>query len=321
MKKTVAILLFVLISMVSFSQDLYVSIDGASYKKMSAMYQTGITDTILVKNTNVILTFSIAASNGDQFSLNKGQGMNIIGTYTTGIKDTCKIPAFPTNYAIWRTGSSSLGQFKFVVIIKNPPIIINNSVNTNTIDFVIDSLKRLNYTLSSNSWTSIARGIYEYKIDQSPNIPSSGTSTVQNISNLSYPFTSSGTYYIHIRANNYYVNEAELQFGLSFAQWNTYSVTATYSAPTGTVTDVGIRENSISGFNVYPNPAKDNITVEYRSTNSYENVSIYNITGTLLYTERYETTGDNKLSFNLESYTPGIYFCRVGTGTYKFIKQ
>lgn len=297
--------------MVSYSQtELYVSIGGSTYKKMSNMHLSGITDTIFVSNTSDILTFSISSSNGDQLTLNKQPGLNTVDTYTIGIKNTATVTAQPNQYSIYWTQGQSGNTFKFIV--KYKPLSISSSIVGNAVSFGVDTLNRLNYKINN----TIVHGIWEYKFDQSPSMPSSGTlSMYPNIPLQSY--SASGVYYFHVRAWNFNTDPNENEYGFSFTSWNTYSVQVTYTTST-----VGISEqNAIENLKVYPNPASTEITVSYASETNIEKVSVYNIGGQEVSSIAVESSGENKVSFNVESYSPGIYFVRIGTATYKFIKQ
>lgn len=95
--------------------------------------------------------------------------------------------------------------------------------------------------------------------------------------------------------------------------WLTGDETPATGINTSTVIDEGV--------NVYPNPAKDQITFSTSNT-AVTNVNIYDVTGSLI-----ETISMNSLSvvLNLEKYNSGLYFYKsisnnnelVGTG--KFI--
>lgn len=305
-------LLFLLISMVSYSQtELYVSIGGASYKKMSAMHITGVVDTIFVDNTSTILTFSISSSNGDQFTMKKPANITV-GTFTVGVKDTVKITAAPQYYFI---GWTSVSSYYFKFLVKYKPLVINHTVSNNTVQFNVDTLHRLNYTINS----TIVHGTWEYKFDQSINTPVVGTSTISMQPNIpTQNYSTSGVYYLHVRTWNINDNPNENQFGYSISSWNTYSVNLTYVP---TVTTSISEVDKVTDFKLYPNPAKDVITVEYSSKNNIDHVSLYTITGQEVSTTAVESMGNNTLTFNVESYPAGIYFVRIGTTSYKFIKQ
>lgn len=87
-----------------------------------------------------------------------------------------------------------------------------------------------------------------------------------------------------------------------------------YTIPTS-ITEISQNEY----VNIYPNPATDNITIA--GIKEIESITIYDITGQLLYTENEVT--NNEVS--TESLIPGIYYIEVKNGnniiTQKFIKQ
>lgn len=69
------------------------------------------------------------------------------------------------------------------------------------------------------------------------------------------------------------------------------------------------KENNF-GLNVYPNPANDQVTVDFKLDNTASvNVSVTDLTGKVVYTSDLgsKTSGDHKLSFNTAAFSNGIY--------------
>jgi len=69
-------------------------------------------------------------------------------------------------------------------------------------------------------------------------------------------------------------------------------------------------EADTEGFQVYPNPATNNITVILDGAN-YSNIELYNAIGEKVKSLN-RTTGMNSLSFSVSELPTGIYFLRIG---------
>ena len=85
--------------------------------------------------------------------------------------------------------------------------------------------------------------------------------------------------------------------------------------PVSITTTTGNQEisNSLNPVRVYPNPAKDFISI-----NSDENVEIFSLNGMKVYTNS-NYKKDEKI--NLSQFEKGIYFVKTNNQTTKFIKQ
>lgn len=99
-------------------------------------------------------------------------------------------------------------------------------------------------------------------------------------------------------------------------------ITLKYNAP------VGLSENSnvsISSFEAYPNPASDFTSFKINSSkNSDAKLEVYNSLGSIVSTKNISLNeGKNKVDYNVENLSSGIYFASVKIGnsttTKKFI--
>ena len=84
---------------------------------------------------------------------------------------------------------------------------------------------------------------------------------------------------------------------------------------------VGINSKQFTGFNLYPNPAKDVVTV-VSTTKDNANIEIFNGIGSLVQTVE---MNDTKLVIDVSSFASGIYTIRLtnerGSTTLKFVKE
>lgn len=70
---------------------------------------------------------------------------------------------------------------------------------------------------------------------------------------------------------------------------------------------VGIDDVEATQLKVYPNPATDNIYVEFNNNDAIENMSLVNIYGQVVYNEAISKQGSNKIRINLNEYAKGVY--------------
>ena len=68
-----------------------------------------------------------------------------------------------------------------------------------------------------------------------------------------------------------------------------------------------------SEVSIYPNPAKDNFTLELTSSQAGEmSMTIYNLNGSLIRTKNIKLTqGNNSINEDVSSLASGIYFVQV----------
>ncbi|MES2588457.1 MAG: T9SS type A sorting domain-containing protein [Bacteroidota bacterium] len=101
-----------------------------------------------------------------------------------------------------------------------------------------------------------------------------------------------------------------------------YSVAVTINGCTAisactTISNAGINENAaFSSFSVYPNPAAENVAIDYALKNeSKVNVSISDLSGKVVYTSNLgsKTAGSHNLSVNTTSFANGIYVVNFTT--------
>jgi hypothetical protein len=88
---------------------------------------------------------------------------------------------------------------------------------------------------------------------------------------------------------------------------------------TNTTANTTANKINLTELIVFPNPAVSNITVKFETTQSDMPISVYSLTGALVY--RNEDTrifGKNEVIINTEHLKPGVYLLSVGNTTQKF---
>ena len=78
-------------------------------------------------------------------------------------------------------------------------------------------------------------------------------------------------------------------------------------------------------FSIYPNPFKDNFTLEYYVKSvSKVKISIFNTIGqqmTILQNETVQISGNHRIYFDAGKLEPGIYYCKIETDDYTIVKR
>ena len=91
----------------------------------------------------------------------------------------------------------------------------------------------------------------------------------------------------------------------------------------GSVANLGefnIEENSKTGFCIYPNPASNQITLQNNDHKLLGTVSIYDITGKMIYKK---FIGSSQTTIDVKSFSSGVYYIRSDQlqAAIKFVKQ
>ncbi|MBU2950262.1 T9SS type A sorting domain-containing protein [Tamlana agarivorans] len=97
-------------------------------------------------------------------------------------------------------------------------------------------------------------------------------------------------------------------YGRADSAWNTISELKFYEASTASV-----KENELSGFALYPNPANDSFSLNNLS-NKVNKVDILNLQGQLVLSQTIESF-TNELSISTTSLTNGIYLVKLSDGS------
>ncbi|WP_284652747.1 zinc-dependent metalloprotease [Flavobacterium terrisoli] len=93
-----------------------------------------------------------------------------------------------------------------------------------------------------------------------------------------------------------------------------------------TAVPLGVEENTIQNFSLYPNPNNGDFNVQFNSTsNENINLSVYDMRGREIYMNTYANNGFFNQNIRLNSLQSGVYLVKVKDGkneiTKKFIKQ
>ena len=79
---------------------------------------------------------------------------------------------------------------------------------------------------------------------------------------------------------------------------------------------IGVEDNTAQSISIYPNPAKDQITIQAANVS---NVIIHDVSGKIIYSE----SMNNKLTINTSNFDGGVYFVKINDGkeliTRKFV--
>ena len=221
--------------------------------------------------------------------------------------DSLSFTSSATNVTSWLWNFGSLNSPSSSTI-QNPQYVVFNNVGQNVV------------TLSANGCSIDTILVEVYPATPTPTITNSGLTLTSSSS------TGNQWYF-----NNNIIPNATSSIYLA-TQNGTYYVCVSSPSSCGNpcsdtiiISSVGVNElDFASSFSVYPNPSKDNLTIEFSKQNNLQSsVSIVNLLGEKLYQEKF--LNQSKLTIDIRDYPVGIYFVQIenekGRITKKFIKE
>jgi subtilisin-like proprotein convertase family protein len=85
---------------------------------------------------------------------------------------------------------------------------------------------------------------------------------------------------------------------------------------------LGIEENTINNFEIYPNPNSGVFTIEMNTSFESEvDIIVYDIRGRRVYNMHYESSSNFKKEISMDSVQSGLYFIEVNNGSKKIVKK
>lgn len=118
------------------------------------------------------------------------------------------------------------------------------------------------------------------------------------------------------------VSANEMGIGRAYDSNSTYKYYWTQVFGKGDETLSNNDFTNVKPIKIYPNPAKDNITILIKNSNDTElDLKLVSITGQIVY-KKSKTLKNNSLSLNINNLTPGVYFLNIKNivNGYKIIK-
>ena len=185
--------------------------------------------------------------------------------------------------------------------------------NTNRTDLfkVMAKLNHLKQTYDEFSSTnfdySLAGTTKWYKYSSAENhVVAVGNFGIQaNIISVTFPTTAK--YYEFFSSDSTDITTAAQNIPLAPGEYRLYS-TRKFEKP-HVVTEINEVRNQNENFNIYPNPAKNEINIS--AQNSISEIQIYSLTGKLKYQS--SSVSKNTFKVNLNEFTPGVYLVKVAT--------
>lgn len=315
MKKLIFSLIFVLSTMLNIGQNTFdtgyfkIGINNSPLMNVD-MYQGSAVsdvDTFVVHDLGAIITFDF---NGKI----AGDGLNNQGTYAM------KKSGIPVTSVA--TGS-----------------IVHTSTVVNTFTFTADdSICTKTYFLQRLPSTLLTKFVIKVDTTTGPPINSQTNDSIQftwkaiqGVNHYEYQTCSTASFtlpVVNTTTNSCKIAKADLPIGLNYfrvrgkytndttTQWSVTSVSVAAQ-------NTGIHEmTNVSELKLYPNPTTKDLNLTFTTKTPIESVSVYSINGQLIMVEMIEPTiGENKVSLNVESLSPGVYFTKVGIKTFKFVKN
>jgi hypothetical protein len=85
--------------------------------------------------------------------------------------------------------------------------------------------------------------------------------------------------------------------------------------PCGIQVPLGVDQNSLANFTVFPNPTQGNFTVQFNSDSSQAiQVELYDLRGRSVYHSNIENTGFINQNIQLQALQAGVYVLKVKDG-------
>jgi len=174
--------------------------------------------------------------------------------------------------------------------------IINNNINIDSLSFTIDSTNIISYSgiEYKQLFVSLQTDYEQIQDIWIEGIGSTYGPLSQNCIGLIGCYMNWELLCMHLNTNLIYQNP----------NYNTCFIT-------DTLTNISAIEKGTKGFNLYPNPTTDIITISLdKKIKEKVGISIYNINGTLI--KSLPTNYPNKnISISTNEFLSGIYFCEV----------
>jgi len=92
--------------------------------------------------------------------------------------------------------------------------------------------------------------------------------------------------------------------------WNNVDPVATFSTDCNASCVVGIEEHSLSNFQIYPNPTREFINLEFGEIVKVPTVTIRNVSGHIVLSNTYPSTDRITIEMDVSS---GLYFLQIGS--------
>lgn len=119
-----------------------------------------------------------------------------------------------------------------------------------------------------------------------------------NLENPEFTFPSDGVYSVSLVATNGNCSDS--------------------SSQQITLTNVGIATNDLNIFNIYPNPASKTLTVQVSAEAINKTLSIYDVTGRLVFQKQVESLQEE---LNISNLVTGVYEIQINTDPKKLHKR
>jgi PKD repeat protein len=138
-----------------------------------------------------------------------------------------------------------------------------------------------------------------------------------NTSNLQYPthtYANLGIYNICLTVSDFFCTSTYCD-SIGITQFMTEESRSGFTLNVIPPSTLGMEAeiNSISGMNLYPNPATENISVEYLAINAGNNsITIHDIAGKIIYRENFTAQkGNNRKQIDLSAFEGGMYMLTI----------
>ena len=300
-------------------------------EKVSYTYSTGNTHLVQLTtetqngcSNSYLKTIAIGSSPKSIFQLDKNLGEPTLEVTTKNLSQNAKSYTwivdknqFKTDEVEPKVKFSELGNYTLYLLAT-----ANNGCTDTSSQTIQVIIKKINYTLK-NLYQKTKNGQTYFSIS----IQNNGTQVLENIPiDLDFGGDFVQSLQLDVRVPVGASKEIELPISMDKSRFenlkyvcasDTSNITETKKACINISTE-------ISEIGIYPNPAEDNLYLEYYLPVSQDvYIELYTIDGKLLYTNRLFSSpaGKNTTKINLNLYTKGVYLVNIKTTEDSIIKK
>lgn len=277
---------------------------------------------------------------------------DINGTYTVRVMDgnteiattNASLNLLPYDYEVITVGTSVFGSGEYnltseittanddlsndagIITFENiTPEVASTGPNGLTVDVIFDDYGS-EFGMAFSEGVPYTDNLFQMYSDFSDNSPAPilfetiGTySNNDNEANINLPITNDGCHFLTLFDNGFDGMGSGSSITLSSETGFNSSVNTNYGPGTIKVFKitseaVGLNENSITSFDVFPNPAKENINILFEAENLDYTITISDLQGKILVTKNLsEVNGMQSINMNTSNIENGNYIIKVSS--------
>lgn len=300
-----------------------VPVDGAEVHIYSTNYQYSSSDPYVMSAgylwTDAQGKISVKLGTGNKYYMKvshpkfgsfpetSGQVYNVLSNKTTAGATYNKSFTFPTAASAARNSITS-AQTEFSADKSMKLTLVANNINTG-------SNPEDGQSSTFYDRTATLAGLHAYVVDEANidkfrngNLTADVEYDFGTLAQGSYniPIHQSGNTYVVLSNSNNYINYVEVEYSTEMVNGAEFFY-------------VGVEDHQAASFQVYPNPANDQIHIVMDgSLSNNGKVQLFDISGKMVLSENIQSASS---TIDVSDLRPGLYFVKFGTAVSKFVKQ